>query len=368
MNGFQIARNFVVSDPQLTFNMSTEMTTNEGYRGVATNEHNHDDENHDKRPPRAVSFWSTARRQPISSMELQTGRDFRRSSSSWICIIPTTIVAAGCLITILIYALDPTRCRLINHRKPLLPLADPATPPFTEESRQHRPFRLALMGDSMVIDPEWQHFGLQSGIQQHLPQYHINFTNLGRNGARMVHARIDIDAHIFNRSSPSSLQYGRKFPDGILLSTNSDISDEDFDQDVADGRYLEVRRKYAEDLTYVVNVTLSQGVFIALTSPGAVFKEGWGFLAPNTLRFRHKAAAFADYSSLTQQIAATFNIPYIDLGTPFRKAIPWYRVAYSGCVTRDGEHSNQAGVDIMSLAFATVVNEWFFSIMVKEMQ
>ena len=305
-------------------------------------------------------------------MEVQTGRDFKRSSlsrtcSARTCSVLTTIVAVGVLVTFLIYALDPNLCRPMDYRKPLRPLPDPAPPPFSEDSRRHRPFRLALMGDSMVIDPEWQHFGLQRGIQQHLPQYRINFTNIGRNGARMLHARIDIDAHIFNRSSSLSRQYGGRFPDGVILSCDSDISDEDFDHDALNGTYLEVRRKYAEDLAYVINVTVSHGVFIALTSPGGIFKEGW-FLAPDTLRFRHKAAAFADYSSLNRQIASTFNIPYIDLATPFRQAIPWYRLAYSGCVTRDGEHPNQHGVDIMSLAFAAVVNEWFFSIMVKEMQ
>ncbi len=223
------------------------------------------------------------------------------------------------------------------------------------------------MGDSMVIDPEWQHFGLQRGIQQHLPQYRINFTNLGRNAARMEHVRIDIDAHIFNLSSPSSRQYGRIYPDGIILSCDSDISEEDFDKDASDGTYAEVRRKYAADLAYVLNVTVSHRVFIALTSPGGAFKEG-SFLAPDSLRFRHKAAAFADYSLLNRQLAATFDIPYIDLATPFGDAIPWYRLAYSGCVTRDGEHPNQYGTDIMSLAFARVVNEWFYSIMVREIR
>lgn len=213
MNGFQIARNFVVNDPQLTFNMSTELTKMDGYRGVATTEctdRDHDD--HRAEVPSSKGH----RRQRINGIEVQTGGDIRRSSL-WKYSIPI-IILFFCLVIFLIYAMDPGRCRFISYRKPLLPLADPAPPPFTEESRRNRSFVLALMGDSMVIDPEWQHFGLQSGIQQHLPNYRINFTNLGRNGARVAHARNDIDAHIFNRSSPSSVKHHHKFPDGIILS------------------------------------------------------------------------------------------------------------------------------------------------------
>lgn len=97
-----------------------------------------------------------------------------------------------------------------------------------------------------------------------------------------------------------------------------------------------------------------------------MFTEGW-FLSPDTGRFHHKAAAFDDYSQLNRQIAAAFQIPYVDMRALFRAAVPWYRVAYSGCVTRDGEHPNQYSTDLMSLAFAEVVNGWFYSIMVKEM-
>jgi len=190
----------------------------------------------------------------------------------------------------------------------------------------------------------------QAGLQQRLPHYNLTFVNLGRNAAQMRHARIDIDRWLFNASLP------RPFPDAVVLSTDSDISDTDFDALARDGTYDAVKARYTDDLNYVINVTVRHGAYMVLTSPGAVFTEGF-FLAPDTLRFHNKQAAFADYNAVNRDVAARWGITYVDLRPLYTAAVPWYRLAYFGCVTRDGEHSNQRGTDILATALATALNQ-----------
>ena len=246
------------------------------------------------------------------------------------------------------YVLNPYVCTpFASSRAPLVPLMvhDPPT--------SATPRLVALLGDSMVIDPEWQHYGLQVGLQQRLPNYNLTIVNLGRNAAQMRHARIDVDRWLFN----TSLLPRRPFPDAVVLSTDSDISDMDFDALARTGTYDAVKAQYTADLEYVVNVTVRRhGAFMVLTSPGAIFTEGW-FLAPDTLRFHNKKRAFADYNAVNRDVAQRWGITYVDLRSLYAAAIPWWRLAYSGCVTRDGEHSNQRGTDILATALAAALNQ-----------
>jgi len=176
--------------------LAPEMTKNEGYRGVSSSE----------------------AETPISSsnvLEIEEDREehnkyarnrYFRCFCSWKCT--TIIFSLFFVLCLLFYALNPLVCRPFSqqYRLPIVPYIDidPQYPP--------EPFLLALMGDSMVIDPEWQHYGLQKGISQHFPDRTITFTNLGRNGGRMRHVRYDIDFHIFNHS------HYKKFPDAVILS------------------------------------------------------------------------------------------------------------------------------------------------------
>ena len=173
-----------------------EMTKNEGYRGVSTSE---------TETPFSSSVLEIEDEADGEEHNKYARIRYPRCFCSWKCT--TICISVFFVLCLLFYALNPLVCRPFSqNRVPIVPYTD------IDPQNPQEPFLLALMGDSMVIDPEWQHYGLQKGIAQHFPDRTITFTNLGRNGGRMRHARYDIDFHIFNHS------HYKSFPDAIILS------------------------------------------------------------------------------------------------------------------------------------------------------
>ena len=178
---------------------AAEMTKNEAYRAVSTT---------DVESPFHSSHSN------VLEVENETDRDeqnkysrihYHRLFCSWKSVL--IFFATTMLLCLLYYSLNPLVCRPFSQtRLPIVPYIDADLPNSQE------PFLIALMGDSMVIDPEWQHYDLQKGIAQYFPDRKITFTNLGRNGGRMRHARYDIDFHIFNHSDY------KEYPDAVILS------------------------------------------------------------------------------------------------------------------------------------------------------
>ena len=193
----------MINDQESVIQISaTEMTKNEGYRGVSTSD-----------TEKEIKFHSST----SIVLEIEDEEEDRDEQNKYalikrpfcVCSWKCTLIffSITSLLCLLFYALNPLVCRPFSlGRLPIVPYID------SDLHGLQEPFLIAMMGDSMVIDPEWQHYGLQKGISQHLPQYNISFTNLGRNGGRMRHVRYDIDFHIFNHS------HYKEFPNAVILS------------------------------------------------------------------------------------------------------------------------------------------------------
>lgn len=202
-SGTQNERDIVINIQESVIQFSAaEMTKNEGYRGVSTNEA----ENDTPFPSSTSIVLEIDDEEDHDEQNKYARNRHSRCLCSWKCTL--IFLSITMLLCFLFYALNPLVCRPFPQgRLPIIPyIID------SDLQSPQKPFLLALMGDSMVIDPEWQHYGLQKGISQHFPNINMTFTNLGRNGGRMRHARYDIDFHIFNHS------HYKKFPDAVILS------------------------------------------------------------------------------------------------------------------------------------------------------
>lgn len=69
-----------------------------------------------------------------------------------------------------------------------------------------------------------------------------------------------------------------------------------------------------------------------------------------------------DYAIMNKNIAASFDMPYIDVRGAFQDYIPSYQLCYSLCVTYDGEHENERGTIIVARLFAETLNVWLSTI------
>jgi hypothetical protein len=254
MRGYHVARSFALNGRDRLFNAmaSDAVFPTDGYKGLQTVEME------DVEDPRGDGDSGGGKKARAA---------YARSCLRMAIILVVVSMAVVCLNLVL----NPYMCTPFASRAPLVPLA-PLSP--LSAAARARPRLVALLGDSMLIDPEWQHYGLQvrivgklrvfpssfndaftfhnntdgqAGLQQRLPHYNLTFVNLGRNAAQMRHARIDVDRWLFNASLP------RPFPDAVVLSTDSDISDTDFDALARDGTYDTVKAQYTANLNYVIN-------------------------------------------------------------------------------------------------------------------
>ena len=65
-----------------------------------------------------------------------------------------------------------------------------------------------------------------------------------------------------------------------------------------------------------------------------------------------------DYASMNQEIAAEYDIPFIDVRKAFTDAIPFHQLYYKGCVTYDGEHLNARGMKIVAKLIVSTLSQW----------
>ena len=221
---------------------------------------------------------------------------------------------------------------------------------LTAAEKMKRHFVVHLHGDSLMLDPQMK-YGMHDRIYRHLAGYNFTLSNYGRYAESME--GVIVYLNITMRQHPT--------PDAVIVLSSTDVINPDFDS-MSPADVQGLMRGYVNTVNYIVKSTLSQGTHLALVSPGGVLLEG-PFFQPNNhpIRFQpNKQMYVMQYRAILQAIAAQFRIPFIDLREPFLAGIYPWRLVYKGCVTRDGEHANQYGTDIMSRLFAQVILQWMY--------
>lgn len=143
---------------------------------------------------------------------------------------------------------------------------------------------------------------------------------------RMKDIRNSIGGHL---TRSQGLGQGRKPPlDGIILMSNSDITDIVFNAITAQNR-TSLLSAYTVDLLYVINAARNASVNIAISSPiGALLEGPLG--APDSVRFHNKKEYATSYTAATKAAAESAGAVYVDMQTATQAAIPFYRMYYSG--------------------------------------
>jgi hypothetical protein len=210
---------------------------------------------------------------------------------------------------------DPTE--LLRHGR------QPPTPQM-----KSRGFVLTLLGDSLIIDPEWN-FGFNNKIKTFLGGYNVTLFNHGRRGERIKDMVTDMRKVFFNYST-HEVGWEARRPDGVILMSGSDVNSEipwAYNSD----EYKQHQTKYLKDLRYILNTVVGFGVPVAVASPGTLLMEG-PFAAPQSARFVGKPVAQEDYCRVVEKLIREEypKIPYIDIHNTLKREIPVYRLCYKG--------------------------------------
>lgn len=151
---------------------------------------------------------------------------------------------------------------------------------------------------------------------------YINVQVAAYSAIRMKDIRSSIGGHLIqNQGQGPAL-------DGIILMTNSDITDIVFDAISSQNR-ISLLNAYTVDLLYVINAALNASVNIAVSSPIGALLEG-PFGAPDSVRFHDKKEYVRSYTAATEAAADRTGVVFVDMQTHTRAAIPFYRMYYSG--------------------------------------
>lgn len=195
---------------------------------------------------------------------------------------------------------------------------------------------LVLLGDSLFNRP-FQEYNLGAMIRRRLSDYPILAWNEGQDGntIRDIADRLD-----------SALAHN---PDAVILFWDSDCSD--INESLLNATQVaQVRAAYTSTLESVVNSTLSYSTvkYMAIAGPGLLGENPNAVLAFHPVRFDGKEDMLDAYRDINKQVAADYNVDYIDLRTSLQNVIPFYWTWYKFWVTKDGEHLNYRGSIILS--------------------
>lgn len=157
-------------------------------------------------------------------------------------------------------------------------------------------------------------------------------------------------------------------PKGILLVWDSDASDDPSTRGAP-------TKAFNTTLIATIEAILAKNIKLAIASPEILGENEIVPLNPasNTVKLNN-------YRSVTKDIIAKYDIPYMDIRQAFLDEIS--SVGYcdlnfanlcvdgsvtgafnqdcgAGVVTVDGEHPNQRGAELMAGLYANVLNDWF---------
>ena len=267
---------------------------------------------------------------------------FRRCSSDLLFIFVILALVASLFVAVI--ALGP--CIIVEN--PSLRLGHPLDRGILAGTNKTS-YKVILFGDSLVNTP-YQDYHMKRLILQYFPKYPIgDIVNAGVGGDRIYRMR--------DRLYRDALDLN---PDAMILLWDSDCSDIDESDYTPDG-ITELRKKYEDDLVYVVEEIQKAGVYLVISGPILLGEIGKA-LKRDRQRILEKEQMLDDYRAINRKVAENHNVSYIDLRDNFQRAIPFYRLSHSGCVTSDGEHENENGTKIVARLFAGELYKWFRSL------
>jgi hypothetical protein len=116
----------------------------------------------------------------------------------------------------------------------------------------------------------------------------------------------------------------------VLINLDSDCSDVNEDVLSSEEKDL-VREYYRGNITAVVKFWLSTGAVVSLGGPVLL---GEGPIRPlNKARFKNKDVMLNAYVGMNKEVAAAYNIPFMDFRAKPLSVLPWYRLFHNGYVT-----------------------------------
>ena len=146
---------------------------------------------------------------------------------SWKAKLATFLVVAAIIIMIVL-SFDGNSC--IHVPITIEPLPDPSyllpsghRPP-SATAKRNREFILTLLGDSLIIDPEWK-YNFNHKIQTFLGDYNVQVYNHGRRAERMNDILTDARKVVYNYTAGKGHDEGwaTRRPDGIIIMSTSDV-------------------------------------------------------------------------------------------------------------------------------------------------
>ena len=213
----------------------------------------------------------------------------------------------------------------------------------------NNPIRIVLLGDSLV-NRSFREHNLGGKLQSELSGGALDVINCGYSAVKV--------AWLLSNAIDECVLLAK--PDAVFLLMDTDVSD--VNEEVFSREEVELlRTNYHSNLTRLVQ-SLQQpslGIsFIALCSPGVLGETSYAWFQPLQPRFHHKADMLQAYTEQNRAIAANTGIAYIDVQRAFHAVIPRYQLSYAWCCTKDGEHLNERGTQIVATLMAQSLKTW----------
>jgi hypothetical protein len=234
---------------------------------------------------------------------------------------------------------------------------------FSVESTQTTPFRLLLLGDSLIHVP-CEYYKLQNILHKNILDliqndnrsdftgsvfrangeereltFKITISSLAKDG--LTTKKLLALLPSFTSAPPSY--------DGVMLLWDSDLS-------LNTAQHLSLnstKTQYSSDLTHLLSSIQSASIpWISFGGPGLL---GERF----TYRTGEKESLLDEYRIINQQVGQSLQIPYMNIRKGFQEMIPSNGALDRGTVTTDGELPNQLGTEVMAKYFATQFMLWF---------
>ena len=211
--------------------------------------------------------------------------------------------------------------------------------------------RIVVLGDSLV-NRSFREHNLAGKLQSELSGGKLDVINCGYSAVKV--------AWLLSNAIDECVLLAQ--PDAVFILMDTDVSDVNEEPLTADD-VEQLRTNYHSNLTRIIE-TLQQpstGIsFIALCSPGVLGETSYAWFQPTQLRFHHKGSMLHAYTEQNRAIAVIAGIAYIDVQKAFHAVIPRYQLSYAWCCTKDGEHLNERGTQIVATLMAQSLRTWLF--------
>lgn len=146
-------------------------------------------------------------------------------------------------------------------------------------------------------------------------------------------------------------------PDLSILYCEADLSNVN-EEPMTPLQKLQTRVQYRQNLLNVTAEVLRAHSKLAIAGPGIMGEQVFKPLRSYLDKYSNKDRMVDEYRWMNQQVAAKFNLPYVDTRLALLSAVPWWRLYFNGYVTADGEHPNERGAVLTAKLFAQVLLDW----------